>query len=73
MSNKKSIFSVEGYLAVIPHIQNVYFPEKDRVGWMFGFKYTSGVFEFFTYKTLSEARMQYDRLAQAIDEYWRGK
>ena len=66
----KSTFSIEGYLAVIPHIQNVYPPEKEKTGWTFGFKYTSGVFEFFTFKTLGKARKEYNRLAQAIDEYW---
>lgn len=68
----KSTFSVDGYLAVIPHIQNVYPPEKEKVGWCFGFKYTSGMYEFFTYKTLQEAQIQYKKLAQAIDSYYKG-
>ena len=68
----KTLFSIDGYLAVIPHIQNVYPPEKDRhIGWCFGFKYESGVFEFFTYKTIKEARSNYERLAQAIDKYYK--
>lgn len=67
----KSLFSVDGYLAVIPQIQNVYPPEKDRVGWMFGFKYISGIFEFFTYKTLTEARMNYNKLTSAIENYYK--
>ena len=66
----KSLFSMDGYLAVIPQIQNVYPPEKDRIGWTFGFKYISGVFEFFTFKNLPEARMQYNRLARAIEDYY---
>ena len=65
-----SVFSIEGYLAVIPHIQNVYPPEKDKIGWTFGFKYTSGVFEFFTFKTLSEVRAHYNRLSGAINSYY---
>ncbi len=65
-----SVFSINGYLAVIPHIQNVYPPEKDRVGWAFGFKYTSGVFEFFTFKHLQETRLHYGRLADAINSYY---
>ena len=72
VSKLKSIFSMDGYLAVIPHIQNVYPPEKDRLGhWEFGFKYTSGVFEFFSFKTCREARSNYERLAQAIDGYYK--
>ena len=66
----KATFSIEGYLAVIPHIQNVYPPEKDKVGWTFGFKYKSNVFEFFTFKTLKTARQEYNRLAKAINDYW---
>ena len=62
---------MDGYLAVIPHIQNVYPPEKDRNSyWEFGFKYTSGVFEFFSFKEHEEAWDNYGRLAQAIDEYY---
>lgn len=66
----KSLYIIEGYGAVIPHIQNIYPPEKTRVGWQFGFKYISGVFEFFTYKTLSEARSHYNELVKTIEEYY---
>lgn len=72
MSNK-STFAIDGYLAVIPHIQNVYPPEKDKVGWCFGFKYKSGMYEFFTYKTLQEAKQNRNRLSEAIDKYWGSK
>ena len=69
----KSLFSIDGYLAVIPQIQNIYPPEKDRAGWCFGFKYVSGVFEFFTYKTLQHARLHYRRLAEAVEAYYTKK
>ena len=69
----KSTFSIDGYLAVIPHIQNVYPPEKDRVGWCFGFKYVSGIFEYFTYRTLSEAQTHYNRLSAAIEMHYKRK
>jgi len=67
----KSLYSNDGYLAVIPHIQNVYPPEKINVGWQFGFKYYSGIFEFFPYKTLKECHTHYTKLAKAIDEYYK--
>lgn len=67
----KSIFNIKGYIAVIPHIQNIYPPEKDNGVWSFGFKYISGVFEYFNFKTLQQARNEYNRLAQAVNDYWR--
>ena len=66
----KSLFCIDGYLAVIPKIQNIYFPEKVETGYQWGFKYESGVFEFFTLKTMPLAREEYDRLAVALDNYW---
>ncbi len=61
------------YSAVIPHIQNVYGPEQEKpgCGWSFGFKYTSGVFEFFTVATQGEAAKEVASLSEAIDAYWR--
>lgn len=68
----KSTFEIDGYLAVIPHIQNVYPPEEIvNIGWQWGFKYTSGVFEFFTCKTLKEATESYKKLSLAIEEYYK--
>ena len=69
----KSLFDINGYLAVIPQIQNVYPPEIDNIGWKFGFKYISGVFEFFAYETQSEAKIVYDELAWAIEGYYKEK
>ena len=66
-----SVFEFEEYGAVIPHIQNIYSPKPDRdVGWCFGFKYSSGVFEFFSFKTEAEATAQHRRLLDAVDRYW---
>lgn len=66
----RSLYMIEGYGAVIQYIQNIYPPEKTRTGWQFGFKYTSGIFEFFTYKTLDEARNRYNELGKAIEEFY---
>lgn len=69
----KSLFTIDGYHAVISHIQNIYPPEKDRVGWQFGFKYKSGIYEFFTFKTVREARREYERCAKAVDDFYENK
>lgn len=66
-----SLFAIEGYLAVIPKIQNIYPPEKAHTGYQWGFKYDSGIFEFFTLQTLFQARSEYNRLSIAVDNYWK--
>ncbi len=44
-----SLFEVDGYHIVLAHVQNVYPVEKDKFYYEWGFKYTTGIFEFFTY------------------------
>ena len=66
----RSLYGIKGYLAVIPHIQNIYPPERIEVGWQFGFKYTSGIFESFVYKTKEEAVFHHSELATAINNYY---
>ena len=73
MSNqlRKATHEIQDYTAIIPKIQNVYpVEEAKQVGWEFGFKYESGIFEFFNYKNKSQA--EYDRriLVAAIDNYY---
>ena len=63
-------FEINGYGAVIPHIQNYYPVERCSVGWQFGFKYQSGVFEFFQYKTRTKAIWERKRLIKAIEDYY---
>lgn len=70
-TKREALHDVEGYLAVIPKIQNVYPPEKTDTGYQWGFKYESGVFEFFTLKTAKRARFEYQRLADAIERFYR--
>lgn len=66
-----ALFTFENYTAVIPHIQNVYGPERDRnVGWCVGFKYQSQVFEFWSFRTIREARKVHAALLAAVDQYW---
>ena len=67
---RKATFKIDKYRAVIPHIQNMYLPQKDQIMWYWGFKYKSQVFEFFYYTTLQDAKYDCERLAQAIEDYW---
>lgn len=67
----KAVWSLDEYSAVIPQIQNVYAPERDRrEGWCFGLKYSSSVFEFFHCSTEDEARRGHDSLIDAIERFY---
>ena len=69
-----TVFRIAEYTAVIPHIQNIYAPCKGRyTGWEYGFKYTNGVFEFFTLPTKKQAELHHRRLVEAVAAYWRGR
>lgn len=68
---KKSTIAIKGYLAVIPKIQNVYPPEENDAGWWdVGFKYTSQIFEFFSFRTHKQAQDVYQRIEKAIDDFY---
>ena len=67
----KATLSIAGYLAIVPKIQNVYPVERVDAGWQTGFKYDSGVFEFFVYKTKLEAKNLYLRIKKAIEDYYK--
>jgi len=75
MSKKESLatFEIEGYHAVLLHVQNVYGVEKELDYWFWGFKYTSQVFEYFSYRTLEEAQKVHDEFIEAINLYWKEK
>lgn len=67
-----ALYAFKGYSAVIPHLQNVYGPEQENgvPVWFFGFKYTSGVFEYFSFATQEEAEVEHRKLLEAITAYW---
>ena len=70
-TEKKATYLIQGYVAVIPKIQNVYHAEEARrVGWEMGFKYESGIFEFFNFKTKIEAEVVVVKLINAIERYY---
>lgn len=68
--SRKATHMIRGYGVVIPKVQNWYPVEKGEVGWEFGFKYESGVFEFVSYKTKSQAECDLRKLVEAIEEYY---
>ena len=65
-----AVFEIDGYLAVLPHVQNIYPVEQDKFYWCWGFKYTSGVFEYFMYQSEKEALKIHDSFIDALNLYW---
>ncbi len=65
----KALFEIEGYHVVLPHIQNIYPVEKELDHFYWGFKYTSQVFEYFSYRTEEEAKKVHDLFVEALNEY----
>ncbi len=69
---KKATHEIQDYTAVIPKIQNIYpVEEARRIGWEFGFKYESGIFESFNYRDAGQAQIARKKLLAAIDTYYR--
>jgi hypothetical protein len=72
-----STHEIDGYGIVLPQVQNYYPVEKciktDRYYW--GFKYLSGIFEFFYYVNESEAQHDRGQFIEAINNhyYWKAK
>ena len=66
------LFEIDGYGIVLPQVQNYYPAEEDKPGmFCWGFKYTSGIFEFFYYATLAEAEQSREAFKTALNDYWR--
>jgi len=66
----EALFEIQGYHAVLAHIQNVYPVEKELDYWFWGFKYTSQIFEYFSYHTKAEAKKVHDEFIFALNQYW---
>lgn len=68
-------FRLHDYVVVLPMVQNVYAPKvEDRAdAWTWGLKYSSGTFEYFTYRTLDAANETYEALLRALDDHWCGE
>ena len=71
MSGQNVVYEIDGYGVVLSQIQNVYPVEADKCGCPYwGFKYLSGVFEYFNYKHEPEAKRQRQMFVNALNEYW---
>ena len=65
-----TVFEIDGYHVVLHHVQNIYPVEPDKFYWHWGFKYISGVFEFFIYQSKEDADKIHDAFLNALNLYW---
>ena len=71
MGNKlQTLFEIDGYHVVLNHVQNVYPAAKEKFYYEWGFKYITGVFEFFSYETMEEAQEVHDKFVIALNSFW---
>lgn len=65
-----AIHEIEGYGIVLPLVQNYYPVEKDAGIWCWGFKYKTGVFEYFHHQTKEVATAQRSLFVAALEEWY---
>lgn len=64
------IHEVDGYGVVLSQVQNFYPVEEDKQGiYCWGFKYLSGIFEFFYYTSKVEAEVAREKFIEALDKH----
>lgn len=68
---RRGIHEIKGYGVVLAQVQNVYPVEKESGIYSWGFKYVSGMFEFFSYLTIEEARISRNNFMEALEKYLR--
>jgi len=66
--NTKHLYEIDGYGVVLPKVQNYYPVEEIDVGWQWGFKYDSGVFESFQYKAEKIACSERWKFIKALEK-----
>jgi hypothetical protein len=66
----KCIFEIDGYGCVLPYVQNYYPVEKDKDLYCWGFKYNSGIFEFFYYRKKAKAEKERQQFINVLEAYW---
>ena len=70
VKNIGCIVEIDGYGCILNNIQNYYPVEIDKPGiWCWGFKYKTGIFEFFSYLTKEEAVREQKHFVVALEEY----
>lgn len=67
----ETLFEIDGYCVILAYVQNVYPVEKEKFYYGWGFKYTTGIFEFFSYKTKKEAIRTRGAFLNALDSFWK--
>ena len=70
MIKTQTLFEIDGYHAVLNCVQNVYPVVKEKLCYEWGFKYVTGIFEFFSYKTKKEAQKVHDEFVATLNSYW---
>ena len=67
----RNVFEIDGYGIVLSLVQNYYPVEEDTNANSFywGFKYTTGIFEFFYHSQKSAAEFQRAKFIIALDNY----
>lgn len=63
------IHEIDGYGIVLVQVQNYYPVEQDSNIFSWGFKYTSGVFEFFHYTDKKKAEESRQDFVNALNRY----
>lgn len=65
-----SLHEIDGYGVVLPLVQN-YYPVEDNGagGFCWGFKYASGVFEYFQHAERQDAETQRQQFVFALDSW----
>lgn len=64
------VFEIDGYGCVLSKVQNYYPVEEAKVGWCWGFKYESGIFEFFYHRLKGNAEKERQDFISALKAYW---
>lgn len=68
-----AVYEIDGYGVILPMVQNYYPVESNGAGgYEWGFKYTSGVFEFFHYINREDAEKQRAQFIYAINKWYKG-
>ncbi len=65
-----ALHEVNGYGIVLPLVQNYYPVEEDAGVFCWGFKYKTGIFEFFYCETEAKANSQRQEFVRALDAWY---
>ena len=69
----KAVHEIEGYGIVLPMVQNYYPVEEDKAGFYWGFKYASGVFEYFHHAIKKQAEVEREEFIVTLNSWHKRK